>query len=68
MCIGEFMKCPNCGKELKDGKLLCEFCGDEIHIVPDFEPEIENKIEEATSAANAYTDEQIANAISVIEF
>lgn len=43
------MKCPNCGKELKDGKLLCEFCGDEIHIVPDFEPEIENKIEESLS-------------------
>lgn len=38
------MKCPNCGEELKEGYLYCEKCGNDIHIVPDFEPEIENSI------------------------
>lgn len=44
------MKCPNCGEELKQGYLYCERCGEEIHIVPDFEPEIENSIIETLSA------------------
>ncbi len=35
------MKCPNCGAEMKEGTLYCEHCGEDIHIVPDFEPEIE---------------------------
>lgn len=43
------MKCPNCGEEIREGMLLCEKCGEEIHIVPDFEPEIENEIEETLS-------------------
>jgi len=43
------MKCPNCGKEIKDGYLYCENCGMEIQIVPDFEPEIENSILETLS-------------------
>ena len=44
------MKCPNCGEELKEGYLYCEQCGEEICIVPDFEPEIENSIIETLSA------------------
>lgn len=44
------MKCPNCGEELKEGFLYCEKCGEEIRIVPDFEPEIENSIIETLSA------------------
>ena len=32
------MKCPNCGKELKTGQLYCESCGQEIQIVPDYDP------------------------------
>lgn len=40
------MKCPNCGKEIEEGHLICEACGNEIQIVPDFEPEIENSITE----------------------
>lgn len=39
------MKCPNCGKELSEGSLYCEHCGEDIHIVPDFEPEVEISIE-----------------------
>lgn len=43
------MKCPHCGSELKEGYLICENCGEEIRIVPDFEPEIENSITETLS-------------------
>ncbi len=43
------MKCPKCNQELKEGKLYCEFCGEEIKMVPVFEPEIENSIEETLS-------------------
>lgn len=40
------MKCPNCGAEMKEGTLYCEHCGEDIHIVPDFEPEIEYNMEQ----------------------
>lgn len=38
------MKCPKCGKEMAEGALYCEYCGEDIHIVPDFEPELEQII------------------------
>ena len=38
------MQCPNCNKELKDGYLYCEYCGYEIQMVPNFEPEVEGSI------------------------
>lgn len=47
------MKCPNCGNELIEGHLICEMCGEEIQIVPDFEPEIENSITETLSTLAA---------------
>ena len=34
---------------MPDGYLLCDKCGEEIQIVPDFEPEIENSITETLS-------------------
>lgn len=40
------MKCPNCGYEMADGTLYCEHCGEDIHIVPDFEPELEQNMEQ----------------------
>lgn len=40
------MNCPNCGNTIKEGSLYCEHCGEDIHIVPDFEPEIEFNIEQ----------------------
>lgn len=43
------MKCPHCGNELEEGHLICEKCGEEIRMVPDFEPEIENSITETLS-------------------
>ncbi|MCR5032682.1 MAG: chitobiase/beta-hexosaminidase C-terminal domain-containing protein [Lachnospiraceae bacterium] len=32
------MKCPKCGKEIPEGKLICESCGTEIRMVPDYVP------------------------------
>jgi tetratricopeptide (TPR) repeat protein len=44
------MKCPNCGTELEDGKLLCENCGEEIKIVPDYDIELEDQLKESLSS------------------
>lgn len=38
------MQCPKCNKELRDGYLYCEYCGYEIQMVPDFEPEVDGSI------------------------
>lgn len=43
------MKCPKCGYELTEGHLYCDSCGEEIRIVPDFEPEIEKEMTETLS-------------------
>lgn len=43
------MICPKCGAELHDEQLYCENCGEEIHFVPDFEPEIEQSISDTLS-------------------
>lgn len=40
------MKCIKCGAEISEGNLYCAECGEEIHIVPDFEPEVEIQIDE----------------------
>lgn len=53
------MKCPSCGKELQKNSLFCEQCGNEIYIVPDFETEVENNMEEHL--------EQIKNSIELPE-
>lgn len=54
------MKCPHCGHEMPDGYLLCDHCGEEIQIVPDFEPEIENSITETLSTLVSSQEEQDA--------
>ncbi len=43
------MKCPNCGNDMPEHTLYCEHCGEDIHIVPDFEPEIEMNIHKIIS-------------------
>lgn len=53
------MKCPNCGTDMKDGDLYCEVCGEEIHIVPDFEPEIEYSITETLSGISEEVLEEV---------
>lgn len=40
------MICVKCGAEIPDGNLYCEKCGEEINIVPVFEPEVEIQINE----------------------
>ncbi|MCM1045448.1 MAG: chitobiase/beta-hexosaminidase C-terminal domain-containing protein [Candidatus Gastranaerophilales bacterium] len=40
------MKCPNCGAEMAEGSLYCNQCGEDIHIVPDFEPELDENIQQ----------------------
>jgi tetratricopeptide (TPR) repeat protein len=44
------MKCPKCGYELEEGKLLCENCGEEIKIVPEYDIELEDKLSESISS------------------
>lgn len=44
------MKCPRCGRELEEGKLLCEFCGEEVNIVPEFDIELEAEIHKNLSS------------------
>ena len=41
------MQCPKCGDEIPKGSLYCPKCGEEIKIVPEFDPEIENQIDES---------------------
>ncbi len=41
------MNCPKCGKELIDGHLYCEVCGQEINLVPEFEAEVEDSMAES---------------------
>lgn len=41
------MKCPRCGKEIKDGNLYCEHCAMEIKIVPEYDTEIEQEMQDA---------------------
>ncbi|MBD5491737.1 MAG: zinc-ribbon domain-containing protein [Lachnospiraceae bacterium] len=51
------MKCPHCGNEMPDDYLLCDKCGEEIQIVPDFEPEIENSITETLTTMVSLEEE-----------
>ncbi len=44
------MKCHNCGFEIPEGHMYCDNCGTEIKIVPEFEPEVENEINETLSS------------------
>lgn len=43
------MKCSRCGREIQQGHLYCESCGQEIRIVPDLDIEVENSIHETLS-------------------
>lgn len=56
------MKCSVCGAEIEEGKLLCESCGSEIQIVPDFVPEVENSITQSLSdVVQAINDAEVAS-------
>lgn len=56
------MKCPNCGNDMQNGHLICESCGYEIQMVPDFDPEMEididhNLIDENSNKGNVFSDD-----------
>ncbi len=51
------MKCPKCGNELEEGKLLCEKCGEEVKFVPVFDIELEDKLRESISSMLEDMDE-----------
>lgn len=53
------MKCPKCGEEIREGYLYCENCGEDIHMVPDFEPEIEYSMRETLSGIVEEVRDQI---------
>lgn len=53
------MKCPKCGAEIREGYLYCEKCGEDIHIVPDFDPEIEYSMHETLSGIVEEVREQV---------
>lgn len=52
------MKCLNCGTELEEDKLYCPKCGYEIQLVPDFEPEIEEKVTGALEGITSHLIER----------
>ena len=60
------MKCPKCNQELKDGQLYCEACGEEIKIVPEFDPEIENSIEETLLGLADLVNEEDKDAVKPV--
>ena len=39
------MKCPNCGSHLEEGNLFCEVCGEEINIVPEYDPDVDLSVD-----------------------
>jgi len=43
------MKCPFCNADMKDGQVFCEKCGKEIHLVPLFDPQVEETISTSMS-------------------
>lgn len=53
------MKCLKCGAELPEGKLYCEKCGEDVHIVPDFEPEVESQIDETMTLIMDEIDDSV---------
>lgn len=59
------MKCPNCGREMAEGTLYCEYCGEDIHIVPDFEPELELDIQQTISEMAEEIEPDVADGEAV---
>lgn len=53
------MKCPNCGNEIQDGKLICESCGCELEIVTDYKFDVDKEMEKTLSsiAKTEFADE-----------
>ncbi len=54
------MKCPKCKAEMGEGKLLCENCGEEVMMVPDFDLELEQEIDRTLRSMAEDFAEQMA--------
>ena len=53
------MICPSCGSEIEEGNLYCGICGEEIHFVPVFEPEIEQSITDSLADLQFINDSNV---------
>lgn len=51
------MKCPKCGAFIPDEAMYCPSCGEEITIVPEFDPLVENRIDESLSVLASNLDD-----------
>ncbi|SES14687.1 zinc-ribbon domain-containing protein [Butyrivibrio fibrisolvens] len=51
------MKCPKCGAFIPDDAVYCPSCGEEIKIVPEFDPLVENRIDESLSVLASNLDD-----------
>ncbi|MBQ6697017.1 MAG: chitobiase/beta-hexosaminidase C-terminal domain-containing protein [Lachnospiraceae bacterium] len=58
------MKCENCGAEIPAGNMYCGKCGEEIHIVPVFDPEVETEIDETLHRIQDDLAEEITSFVS----
>ena len=60
------MRCPKCHAEIEEGYLYCKNCGEEIRIVPDYDPQVEDMlsgslkdvVKEAQQNASGKAEEQ----------
>lgn len=50
------MKCTSCGADIPEGHMYCDTCGREVHMVPEFEPEIENEIHRSLTGVGKNID------------
>lgn len=53
------MKCPNCGLELEEESLYCAKCGQDIHIVPDYDLATELTINDELTKVAIAVDENL---------
>ncbi|MBQ9613646.1 MAG: chitobiase/beta-hexosaminidase C-terminal domain-containing protein [Lachnospiraceae bacterium] len=52
------MKCPKCGKEIAEDALFCEFCFADIRIVPEYEAELQQKLNETMHEIRTTLEEE----------
>ncbi len=63
------MKCPHCGKDMRQDQVFCENCGKERLLVPVFEPELEARVAESMSSIiqELSPDDEIKDELNIEE-